>query len=55
MTWLMEILKIWIEEQLLIKYCVIKYIKLLKMIDINVDLLQWSINFFDKKSFRENS
>ena len=36
----------------LIKYCVIKYLILLKiqnMMDIKNVLLQWSINFFDKK------
>ena len=51
MTWLMEILKIEPEEQLLIKYCVIKHLILLKirnMIHINVDLLQWSINVLIK-------
>ena len=31
MTWLMEILKIYLEEQLLIKYCVIKHLILLKI------------------------
>ena len=31
MAWLMEILKIWLEEQLLIKYCIIKHLILLQM------------------------
>ena len=30
MTWLMEILKVYLEEQLLIKYCVVKHLILLK-------------------------
>ena len=41
-----------LEEQLLIKYCVIKHLILLNMqnmMDIHVDLLQWSINFMIKK------
>ena len=51
----MEILKVYIEEQLLIKYYVIKHLILLKiqnMMDINVDLLQASMvyKFFDKKT-----
>ena len=44
----MEILKIYLEEQLLIKYYMIKHLLLLKiqiMMDINVDLLQWFTNF----------
>ena len=52
MAWLMEILKIKPEEQLLIKYCVIKHLLLLKiqnMMDIDAYLLQWSINFLIKK------
>ena len=38
-------------EQLLIKYCVIRHLILLKIrnMDISVDLLQWSINFLTKK------
>ena len=47
MTWLMEILKIQLEEQLLIKYCVIKHLRLLKirnMMDIKGVILQWFIN-----------
>ena len=39
------------EEKLLIKYCVIKHLILLKirnMMNINVDLLQWFINFLKK-------
>ena len=50
----MEILKIYLEEQLLIKYCVIcKAFKIAKnpnMIDINADLLQWFINVLIKKT-----
>ena len=41
-----------LEEQFLIKYCVIKHLILLKiqnMMDINVDLLQWFTNFLIKK------
>ena len=41
-------LEIYLENSLLIKYYVIKHLTLLKiqnMIDINVDLLQWLINF----------
>ena len=44
-TWLIEILNIELEEQLLIKYPMIDYLKLLKirsMMDINIDLLHWS-------------
>ena len=47
MTWLMKILKIYLEQQFLVKHCMINHLLLLKvpnMIDINVDLLQWSIN-----------
>ena len=49
----MEILKIEIEEQLLINYYVIKHLILLKiqsMADSNVYLLQWSIKFLIKKT-----
>ena len=45
-------LKIYQEEQLKIKHYVIKYLTLLKilnMMDINIDLLQWFINFLIKK------
>ena len=52
MTWLIENFKIQLEEQLLIKYCGIKHLILLKiqnMMDINVDLLQWPGNFLIKK------
>ena len=48
MAWLRKILKIYLEEQILIKYYVIKHLTLLniqKMMDINVDLLQWFIIF----------
>ena len=51
-TALMEILKISI-EQLLIKYCTIKHLillKILNMMNINVDLLQWFTNFLIKKN-----
>ena len=54
MTWLMENLKIKLEEQLLIKYCVIKHLVLLKiqnMMDIKRVLLQWFINFLTKICF----
>ena len=49
----MEILNIETEEQLLIKYYAIKHLILLKiqnMMDINVYLLQWFINFLMKKT-----
>ena len=52
MKLIMEILKIEIEEQLLIKHYMIKDLILLKirnMIDINVSLPQWFINFLIKK------
>ena len=48
----MEILKIEREKQLLIKYYVKRHLILLKiknMMDMNMDLLQWCINFFIKK------
>ena len=48
----MKILKIYIDEQLLIKHYVKKHLILLKiqnMMDIQVDLLQWPINFLIKK------
>ena len=53
MTWLMKILNIWLEEQLLMKYCMIKHLILLKiqnMMDIKEVLLQWFINFLIKKT-----
>ena len=52
MILIMEILKIEIEEQLLIKHYMIKDLILLKirnMTDINVSLPQWFINFLKKK------
>ena len=52
MIWVMEILKIKIEEHLLIKCYVIKNLILLRIqnvMDINVDFLQWFINFVIKK------
>ena len=51
MTELLEILKIYLEEQLLIKYCVIKHFTLLKIqniMDIKGVLLQWYITFLIK-------
>ena len=51
MTWLMEILKLKLEEHRLIKYCVIKHLILLKiqnMMDTKGALLQWSIIFLIK-------
>ena len=48
----MVILKIQTEEQLLIKFHVIKQLVLLKfqnMTDINVDLLQWFIYFLTEE------
>ena len=49
----MEILKIKLKEYFLIKYCVIKHLILLKiqnMMVVEGVLLQWFINFFDKKT-----
>ena len=53
MTWPMEILMIELEEQLLLKYCMINHSILLKIrntMDINVDFLQWFINFVHEKA-----
>ena len=47
----METLRIYPEEQLLIKYYVIKHLMLQKiqnMMDINLELLHWFINFLIK-------
>ena len=52
MTWLKNILKSYIEEQLLIKYCMINHLillKILNMMDINVEGFQWLMNFLIKK------
>ena len=52
MEWLMLILKISLDKQLLIKYCVIKHLLLLKiqnMMHIKEIFLHCSIKFFDKK------
>ena len=51
MTRLMEILRIYLEEQLMIKYYVIKHLILLKIKNmkyINADLLHWFINYLIK-------
>ena len=51
MRWLMMILSICLEEQLLIKYYVIKYsilLKMQKMIYIKEVLRHWFIIFLDK-------
>ena len=56
MTWLIEILRIYIEEQSWIKYYVIKHLIQLKtpnMMDINVDLLQWFISFLIIKTYNK--
>ena len=48
----MEILNVYLEEQLLIKYYKIKHLILLKIqitMDISMDLLQWFIMFFVKR------
>ena len=53
MIWCMEILRTYIEQQLLVKYWVIKYLVLLKiqnMMDIKQVLLQWFINFLIKET-----
>ena len=52
MTWLIEISKIKLEEQVLIKYYVLKYLilpKIQNIIDIKGVLLQRFINFKIKK------
>ena len=55
MIWPMEILKIYIEEQPLIRYCVIILLKIQimkdiqNMIDIKVVWLQWFIYFLIKR------
>ena len=52
MIWLMDILKICLEEQLLINYYMINHLNITKnmtnMMDMNVDLLQWFIIFLIK-------
>ena len=53
MIWFMEILRTYVEQQLLVKYWVIKYLVLLKiqnMMDIKQVLLQWFINFLIKET-----
>ena len=54
MTWLMEISKIYLQEQLLIKYYVIKYLTLLKnqnMMNIyQKGLASMVYKFFEKKN-----
>ena len=53
MTWFMEILKVKQDEQILIKYCLMKHLILLKIqnvIEINVNLLQQSTNSLIEKS-----
>ena len=52
MTWLMEIIKVWQEEQFLIKYCVIEHLILLQirnMMGIR-GLASVVYKFFDKYS-----
>ena len=54
---IMEISKIYQEERLLIENYVIKNLILLRILDImgiNANLLQWFIIFFDKKTFKTN-
>ena len=51
MAWLINILKIYLEEQLLIEHCMKKHLILLKisnMMDMEGVLLQWFINFLIK-------
>ena len=58
LEWLMEILNIYLEEQLLLKYYVIKHLifqKIQSMMDIKEVLLQLFTNFFDKKPFSSNT
>ena len=52
MTWLMKILKTYLEDQLLIRCYVVKHLILLKVLatmEINVDLLKWFIRFLIKR------
>ena len=52
MILLMEILKIYLEQQLLIKYYVMKYLALIQIrnkIDINVDFIHWFIKGLIKR------
>ena len=47
MIWLMDILRIFLEEQLLIKYYMLKYLNIgknPKYDDIHAELFQWFIN-----------
>ena len=56
MSWLMEILKIYLEEQLLIKCCMIKHLIMLKiqnMMDTKGVLLQWFRNVLIKNLLGE--
>ena len=51
LIWFTDILNVYLEEQLLIKYYMIKHLILQQipnMMDINVVLLQWLINFWIK-------
>ena len=51
LIWFTDILNVYLEEQLLIKYYMIKHLILQQipnMMDINVVLLQWFINFWIK-------
>ena len=53
MICLKEILKISLDEQLLIKYCMTNYLILLKiqnMMGMSIDLPQWFNNLLGKKS-----
>ena len=55
MTWLMEILRIYLEEQSRIKYFLTEFLtsqKIQNMTDINTDLLQWFENFLIKRMLR---
>ena len=48
MIWLFKILRIYLEEQLPIKYYMIKRLilqKIQNMVDVNADFLQWFIHF----------
>ena len=47
MAWLMEILRSFLEKQLLIKYYLIKHLILLKIQNMT-DILQWFLIFFKK-------
>ena len=57
MIYILEILKSSLDERLLIKYYKVKHLILLKIqstMDINMNLLQWFINFLIKSQINRN-